>query len=143
MPGSAEGQSLHIPAKPELRPSVTTQWWTPPPSGTRIPPRIETSDLLSVRSSRLGPDVAEPDCRSALEVFHIFSGQRGRGEQSQNRPQISNHGDQTVTTNLPAESPRAAVKQHGHTLSPGLLHTRYQRHSAYSNHSSCCLHGSS
>ena len=42
---------------------------TPAPSVPGPHPRWKTSDLLSVRSSTLCPDVAEPDCRSALEVL--------------------------------------------------------------------------
>lgn len=68
---------------------------SPAPSLTGPPPPMETSDLLSVRSSSLCPDVAESDCTSALTYLNIYS--------------VSG-GDQTITTNLPAKSLWLAVK---------------------------------
>lgn len=61
MPGSAEGQSLHIPAEPELHFRVTP---VSPPLPPLPPPPVKIQDL-SVWSSTLRPDVAESYGRSA------------------------------------------------------------------------------
>lgn len=115
---------------------------SPAPSTPGSHPR--SSDLLSVQSSRLCQDVAEPDCRSAFRSPSIYS--VSGGTQNQNRPQISQHGYQNITTNLPAKFPEACRSTRTyccvntvHTHTPGLL----QRQKSCSNHSNCCLHGSS
>lgn len=91
VPGSAEGQSLHIPAEPELHLRVTPVSPLLPPS----PPPVKIHDL-SVWSSMLSPDVAESYGRSAP----VYLTARVNGE---------NRG---VTTNLPAKSLRLAMKIH-------------------------------
>lgn len=98
VPGSAEGQSLHIPAEPELHLRVT-------PVSPRLPatpPPVKIQDL-SVWSSVLCPDVAESYGRSApvyltARVLGADEGVGGCGG--------------GVTTNLPAKSLRLAMKIH-------------------------------
>lgn len=60
MPGSAEGQSLHLPAEPELHLRVMPVSPLLSPS----PPPVKIQDL-SVWSAMLCPDVAESYGRSA------------------------------------------------------------------------------
>lgn len=70
VPGSTEGQSFHISAKPELWSRVMPQLLPPPYQDP--PPRLqatETSGRLSARSPRLCAEVAESDCRSAPTVL--------------------------------------------------------------------------
>lgn len=83
---------------------------TPAPSVPGPHPRWKTSDLLSVRSSTLCPDVAEPDRRSALEV--LISTASVWGSNYHYHPEACR---QTHTY--------CAYIQCRHTLSPGLLHT--------------------
>lgn len=97
VPGSAEGQSLHIPAEPELCPRVTSR--STQPLSTRTTPPIKMPDLLSVQSSRLCPDVVEPDCRSALQVCLIYSASGGDSEPKQTSDESkrgSNHHYQST-----------------------------------------------
>ncbi|KAL7394994.1 hypothetical protein ABVT39_008379 [Epinephelus coioides] len=86
---------------------------------------METSDLLSVRSSRLCPDVAEPDRRSALEVLISTASVGGS----------VNTG---IKLSLPTclQSPHRLAVKHihivrinsidTHTLSWTVTHTRYR-----------------
>lgn len=83
------------------------------------PPPMETSDLLSVWSCRLRPDVADSHRTSALTYLNIYSDTGGGG----------GWGVQLSTTNLPAKSLWLAIQhthtywsylQCRHTLSPGL-----------------------
>lgn len=111
MPGSAKRQSLHIPAEPELSPRVTSQHEahlsaTGPPADPG--PKCQTSSQPVTPG--LCSDLAEPDRRSALQVALIYSASRAGGDKKMNRPQISQHRDQTITTNLPTTAPRLAVR---------------------------------
>lgn len=120
MPGSAKRQSLHIPAEPELSSRVTSKHEARLSAPGPPRPRLKMSDLLSARQAGLCPDVAEPDRRSASQVALTYSA--SRGTQNINRPKISQHGDQTITTILRKAASRLAVK---HVTYHVYLHHRH------------------
>lgn len=107
VPGSAKRQSLHIPAEPELRPRVTPE----PEAHLSAPgPLRPPGSKYQTSSQRVKPGSVQMQLSQIADQPHKSLLSTALASRNINRPQISQHGDQTITTNLPKTARRPAVR---------------------------------